>query len=182
MIVSSSVPSALPQNLGQQSSSSASRGLTIEFRPGANNVNSGNRSDNTVEVTVTTPNRQATTEVSREQLIGYTENRLQQRALDSVAGDNTRDPALLGLAAVRSGAISSSDLNQVATARNQQQLAEAYLGAAGGTNQGGYQAPSNQGPTTDPVQIANNAVDAYIRQTLFFSDTAQASPIVDVLA
>ena len=180
MITPSTTPSGLIQPYSQQAPSAPSPGVSIEIRPGENNVDTGDRSQNTLEVEVTTANRQAATEVSREQILGFTENRLQQRALESVTGNPRSNATAVGILAVQSGAVSSSDINQVATAHNQQQAAQAYLDAASGSSAPGLQA--NPGPSTDPVQLANTAVDAYVRQTLLFSETAQQSPAVDLFA
>ncbi len=182
MEISATGFSAPPQQGVQQAQETTPEsGVTIELRRGDDNVTSGDRSQNTLEISVTTPNNRVSTEITREQGAQLVERRLQLNALESLAGGNSNDPNALAVAALRSGLVDSSDLTQVAIARNQQQLAQSYLEASTGNNTGGVQPGVPAAPTTDPVQLANNAVDAYVRQTLFFSSTAQSTPLVDTL-
>ena len=158
-----------------QSSTSPETGVRIEFKPGEDNVSSGNRSGNTLEVSISTPARQASTEVTRQQVTDRLETRLQKKALNQLSNGATDLRPLARKALVENTDINSSDIKQLATLRNQQRLAETYLNATPNNSNQANTTVTNVAASNNGANIYNQAVDAYVKQTLFFSSIENAT-------
>jgi hypothetical protein len=156
--------------------------IVIEISPGANNVDSGDRSKNTAEISVTTPNKSSSTEISREQTVNAVERRIQKNALQQLGGSNNSFSNPLLVSAVKSGAIDSEQLDGIGTALYQRRIAQTYINAYQTSLSGLYSPATPNNNSLSPagsssgtgVNLANQAVNAYIKQTLFFSGIDQA--------
>ena len=156
------------------------KGVRIDITPGEDNVDTGDRSNNTLEVSVTTANREASTEITREQAANGLETRAQKRAAEQYLGSNqSLNP--LTLRALQQSDVDSGDISEIATLRRQKQLAETYLNASPNNT------PSNTFTPSSPSSgsgssLYNQAVDAYIKQTLFFSAVDKAGSTISTKA
>ena len=150
-------------------SSGDSYSLVIE--PGENNVAEGDKSNNTATITLTTPKREASVEVSREQAFDFIALRAQRKALLSYLSPQPSGSPLVKLAVLNNADIEQGDVAPLAEELFKRKRLQTYADVVTGNtsnNQPGYSAPSTG------VDIYNNAVDAYIKQTLFFSRADQA--------
>ena len=156
-------------------------GVLIEITPGTDNVKSGDRSSNVAEVSVTTPNTSFSTEVSRDQVVNAVEHKIQKNIAQQLTGSNNRASNPLLIAAVKSDNMDTKQLNDLGTAIYQNRLAKTYINAYQNNSNSIY-TPSplyvnSSNPTKSPsnagVGLANQAVDVYIKQTLFFSGVDQ---------
>ena len=177
------IPSSAPSNTFSQGSSSLSsnttQGVVIEIKPGAGNTPEGDRSDNVAEISVTTPNKTLSTEVSREQFVSGIERRAQKQALEQLTGGNSVSVNPLLLAAAKNGNIDTEQVGDLATVLYQRRLAQTYVNAYQGNSSSLYSptpSTSNIGlaSTKPTVDFVNQATNAYIKQTLFFSSIDQA--------
>ena len=114
------IPSSVHSNTFSQASASLSsnttQGVVIELKPGTDNTSEGDRSKNTVEISVTTPNKTLSTEVSREQFVSGIERRAQKQALEQLTGGNSVSVNPLLLAAAKNGNIDTEQIGDLATA------------------------------------------------------------------
>ena len=141
---------------------SSEKGVVIEITPSEGNVTAGDRSNNSATVSITTPNREASTEISREQFFNGVERRALQNTLTGAGGVPQTNPELAALGF-------------------QQSLATTYaasysnaLNPANSSNSSLYSpAPYSSSPANGAA-LYNQAVNTYIKQTLFFSATDQA--------
>lgn len=184
MQISSYTPlqtTAASQLRSNQQSESTS-GVIIEIAPGSDNVKSGDRSKNTADISVTTPKASFSTEVSREQTINAVEKKIQKNTLQQLTGNNNGGANLLLVATLKSDAVDTQQLNGLGEAIYQNKLAKTYINAYQGNSISTY-TPSNsynnsfnssKSASNDGIGLANQAVDAYIKQTLFFSGVEQA--------
>ena len=162
------IPSAT-QSLVSASVSSQARAnepaLTVEITPNENNTDTGDRSQNSVDVVVTTPNAQRSAEVTREQAV----NRLETRLLRNVVGGgNTISPAQ-ALLLSQADQLNTDGLEDIYNLRRQQALVSAYLGGSPNNSNSTPSIGLSPNQPAGPQQLYNNALDAYIKQTIFFS-------------
>lgn len=59
-------------------------GVVIKIQPSEGNVETGDRSSNTAEVSITTPSREASRSVSREQAVDGLDRRVQRRVINQL--------------------------------------------------------------------------------------------------
>jgi len=155
------------RRLSQGPANTPDSSARIEITAGEENVSSGDRSNNSVNVSITTPAREASTIITREQATNQLETRFQNQAINNVASINT-GVNQFALSALQNSNADSGGLENFLTVRNQQRLAQTYLNATPTNN--------TQASTITPTlninngaNIYNQAADAYIQQTLFFS-------------
>lgn len=178
MFIPATSPSLLVKSTGQANSKAAATGISIEIGAGEDNVSSGDRSNNTAELSVTTPNRQVSAEISREQVVNGLESRSQQQAISQLTSANGRQGSNpLTRAALLSSDISGDDLSDIATIRRQRQLLNTYVNATPQNNNTSLNndASNNATSANKGGSLYNNAVDAYVKQTLFFSGLDKAT-------
>jgi len=174
--------SVLPNTFSQGSSSLSSnttQGVVIEIKPGADNTSEGDRSKNVAEISVTTPNKTLSTEVSREQFVSSIERRAQKQALEQLTAGNSVSVNPLLLAAAKNGDIDTEQISDLSSALYQRRVAQSYVNAYQGNTGSLYSpSPSNNNvgfSSNNPtVNFVNQATNAYIKQTLFFSSVDQA--------
>ena len=169
----SSLPSTAPnsslQSNAQGAPAAPTSGVVIEIKPGESNVSEGNRSQNTLEVSISTAARQLSTEVTREQAIAGVEQRIQKKAVKQALGG----PSIVGgsnallVVAAQSGEVGSGELKDLSSALYQRKLAQTYLsvyqnGVASGNG-------NSNSPASSGVELASQASNAIIKQTLFFA-------------
>lgn len=147
--------------------------LSIEIEPDESNVDTGDRSSNRAEVTVTTPNREASFMVSREQAIEGLDRRFQRQALTQIAPDQAISPRVLQ--ALQQSDVSSEDISEVAILRRQRERVNTYLDSSSANTGQNNSNPANT-MGNNGADLYNKAVNAYVKQTLFFSavDRAEA--------
>ena len=165
-----SVISNTAQQRPQQVTGTQNNGVTIQVKPSDTNVKSGDRSNNSLEVSVTTEKTQVSTEVSREQALSGLERQLQKRVIDQATGGNSPNTSRLAARAIQNTEINPAKVNDLASVRNQKKLAETYLNVATDTNPS-----SNSVSSTDGAALYNQAINSRIKQTLFFSGAEKAS-------
>ncbi|GAA5317117.1 MAG: hypothetical protein AseanaTS_23210 [Candidatus Pelagadaptatus aseana] len=137
--------------------------LSIEITPSEDNVSTGDRSNNSATITLETPNLSISREVTRQEVADNAEDRSQQALARAALGID--QPGPVARATLRNADLDNSDIETLAVARNQQNLANTYLNIAqpdDNTNSGA----SSSNPA---VELANEAIDARTRQTLLFS-------------
>ncbi len=133
-------------------------GVIVEITPGADNVTSGDRSQNTAQITVTTPNNTYSGEVSRAQVVQRSAQKMQMEALGADGGgDAVRNAALL-----QNGALGNDTVAATVNGKMQQNMMDTYANAA--QKSSGDNGQEEQS-TAQKYQQASNA---YIKQELFF--------------
>ena len=171
----SSLPSTTPNSSSQSNAQGApaapTSGVVIEIKPGESNVSEGNRSQNTLEVSISTAARQLSTEVTREQAIAGVEQRIQKKAVKQALGG----PSIVGgsnpllLVAAKSGEVGNGELKDLGGALYQRKVAQTYLSIyQNGISSGNGNSSSNS-PASSGVELASQASNAYIKHTLFFA-------------
>lgn len=149
-----------------------SSGIVIEIQPSEDNVDAGNRSGNSANVTITTASREVSTSVSREQAIDGLNRRFQRQAINQLDSNQGINP--LRLRALQQSNINADDVSEIATLRRQRELANTFLTNSAANT---VQNPGNSGNATGNTgtDLYINAVNAYIRQTLLFSSKDSAT-------
>ena len=149
-----------------------SSGIVIEIQPSEDNVDAGNRSGNSANVTITTASREVSTSVSREQAIDGLDRRFQRQAINQLDSNQGINP--LRLRALQQSNINADDVSEIATLRRQRELANTFLTNSAANT---VQNPGNSGNATGNTgtDLYINAVNAYIRQTLLFSSKDSAT-------
>ncbi|MBL4744142.1 MAG: hypothetical protein JKX87_05840 [Cycloclasticus sp.] len=176
------IPTFLPtaQSLPLQSSTKSestapSSGVVIEIKPGENNVSQGDRSHNTLEVNISTEAKQLSAEVTREQVFNGVEQRSKEKAVKQALGGSSFGPSPnpLLLAAAKSGDVGGNgELKDLGGALYQRKAAQAYLSVYQNGIGSVSSADSNftsSSPINNGVELATQATNAVIKQTLFFS-------------
>lgn len=164
-------------------------GITLTISPSADNVSTGDRSQNSVVVTLTTPNQQVQTEVTREQVIDTyaqrNENRTNEQIIDNTVGGVGNNPNPLQQAII-GNVIDSGQLDRqtgvdLLATRLTYNAAQTALDAFNSSTTSGL---NNSTDTQDPFgingitnaqsaqELASQALVASTRQALLFSDTA----------
>jgi hypothetical protein len=119
-----------PQQTGERLNQDDGKKIVIEVKPGEDNVSSGDRSDNTATISITTPNRELEAQISREQLFNVVERRTKQKQIDQVLGSGSDERSLLkGAIAVESGDFESEDIAELKYLDIKQEQIETYSNA-----------------------------------------------------
>lgn len=137
-------------------------GLVIEITPSDDNVSSGDRSQNTALINVTTPNKELSTEVSREQFFYAVQKKAYQNAYgQDTDGKLTANP------------YSNPELTSLAFQKSlAQTYAASYSNITSMNSYGpGYPDYGNaySTPFANGVAAYGAAMNSYIKQTLYFS-------------
>ncbi len=150
------------------------KGITIEITPGENNVDSGDRSQNTAVISVTTPENEFQAEVTREQVFDTVERRHYKKLADQALGNDNSDRTLLKATAVQNAeGLEPYDIYQAAYMNVKQDQIDTYRTATENSiynNDSSSSSSSSQG--TDDlsgVQAYNEAKNAYMKQDFIFS-------------
>ncbi len=145
--------------------------IVIEIKAGEDNVSSGDKSQNIAQISITTPNRELTAEVSREQAFNAIERRTYQNMVKQALGGGSSDNSLIkGALAVNSGKIDSENLAKLAYLNVKKDQIETYSNATQnspyGSSTSGQQNSSSE---TSPLQQLNDAKNAHMKQEFVFS-------------
>lgn len=164
-------------NPAQQANNGASdtapdKSVTITIKASDVNVSEGDRSNNSAQVSLSTPTKELQAEVTREQTARVIGIRSLNKALGQVV--NTSNPVQPSVARAIGASADADDLLAIASSLNQTKLANTYL-AVKQNGTPGVQA-SGVPPQTIGIDspasgtdLYNQAVDSRIRQTLVFS-------------
>lgn len=140
-------PSPVPPSQDDQNK------IVIEIKPGEDNVSSGDKSKNTAQISITTPNRELEAEVSREGVFNAVERRTYRKmANQALGGDQDNNSLIKRALAVKSGVVDKENLEELA-----------YLKV----KKDQIQTSSTQ--TSSPLQQYNDAKNSYMKQQLVFS-------------
>jgi hypothetical protein len=150
------------------------KGITIEITPGENNVDSGDRSQNTAVISVTTPENEFQAEVTREGVFDAVERRHYKILADQVFGNDDNDNTLRKAAVVQnSEEIEPYDIQQAAYLNVKQDQIDTYRTA---TENSIYNDDSNSSSSSSQndddlsaAQNYNEAKNAYMKQDFIFS-------------
>ncbi len=161
-------------NSAQAKEGESDKKLTIEITPGEDNVSSGDKSQNTAQISITTPDKELEFEVNREQVFNAVERRSLKKAVTQ-PGDQGLSP-LAKAAALESGALDSQEAQALATAKMTQDKIDTYSKATQQANSiygnddsdDSFDYYSTDDSNT-AVQNVNDARSAYYKQELFFS-------------
>jgi len=96
--------------------------IVIEITPGEDNVSSGDRSDNTVNISVSTPNREIEAEISRSQIT----DALYRRTYKNALGGNDDSNMLAKAYVAENSDLESDDLAQMAYINHKKDLIDVY--------------------------------------------------------
>lgn len=146
--------------------------IVIEVTSGEKNVTSGDRSNNTAQISITTPNRESEFEISREHAFNALEIRAQKKILNQAIGQPSGNSPLVKRAAIaQSGVVENENLEELAylkVKKDQVQIAQnvSASNSSGNINEG---SSGNSSQTTPPLAQLNEAQDAYMKQQLVFS-------------
>ena len=158
-------------NSAQAKEGGSDKKLTIEITPGEGNVSSGDKSQNTAQISITTPDKELAFEVSREQVFNAVERRSLKKAVTQ-PGNQGLSP-LAKAVALESGALDSPEARALATAKMAQDKIDTYSKATQQANSIYGNDDSFDYSSTDDsnntVQKVNDAKNAYHKQELFFS-------------
>ncbi len=146
--------------------------IVIEIKPGEDNVSSGDKSKNTAQISITTPNRELEAEVSREGVFNAVEKRTYRKMANQALGGGQNNNSLIkGALAVKSGVVDKENLEELAYLTVKKDQIQTYSTATQnspyGTTNTGQQASSTQ--TSSPLQQYNDAKNSYMKQQFVFS-------------
>lgn len=140
--------------------------ITLEVSPKEGNVESGDKSQNSAQVQLTTPSNEYSTELTREQAVSSVQFRMTQNALDrsGVVEGNNSSP-IKKAALVESGALESDTAQNVVAGRQANAAIDTYQNVADNSI---YNDDSDD---ESAQQKYSEASSAYIKQSLFFEKT-----------
>ena len=178
---------------GQQPANNAVEpAVTITLSPGADNVEHGDRSENSVDIAITTANSSAEFSVSREQVADSLQAKLLKNTLSSIGGPSVPGPLVIagltqgadtGNAAAELRETSASLLNTKLSYNTAQRALNSYSNNSPSSSVGLFPAPAsgsgNSSGGSDLVSLSNQATNYYIKSTLFFSAVDSAQQRVD---
>ncbi|MCP3943019.1 MAG: hypothetical protein GY710_16240 [Desulfobacteraceae bacterium] len=145
--------------------------IVIEIKPGEDNVSSGDKSQNTAQISITTPDKEMEVQVSREEAFNVVERRTELKMAEEVLGGTSNNNHLIaGALAVKSGAVDSEELEELAYLKVKEDQIQTYANATNDTQQ-----QNNSSQTSSPLQQYNDAQNAYMKQQLVFSKIDQSN-------
>jgi hypothetical protein len=167
---------------GQENKSSNdtdNNGVKIEITAGKNNVDSGDRSKNTAEVTITTPNKQTTLEVSREQAFNILDKSLTRNTLSQINSpsnnNNTIRKAAIS-AGINSGQLDQSDAVDVIESGLKFRSAQtAFNSYDNSTNNSIGLYPNNENVASSPDSSAQDLYSLALKRTVKVSLATSAN-------
>lgn len=150
------------------------KGITLEITPGENNVDSGDRSQNTAVISLTTPENEFQAEVTREGVFDAIERRHYKNITDQAFGNNDNGNPLRKAAVVQnSEEIEPQDIQQAAYLNVKQDQIDTYRAATENSiyNNDSSSSSSSSQDTYDSsgAQAYNEAKNAYMKQEFVFS-------------
>jgi hypothetical protein len=153
---------------------SEQKGITIEITPGENNVDSGDRSQNTAVLSITTPENELQAEVTREEVFDAVERRHYKNIVDQAFGNDNNDNTLRKAAVVQnSEELDPYDIQQAAYLNVKQDQIDTYRTATENSiynNDSSSSSSSSQNnDDLSAVQNYNEAKNAYMKQEFVFS-------------
>jgi hypothetical protein len=145
--------------------------ITIEITPGEDNVDSGDRSQNTAVISVTTPENEFQAEVTREGVFDAVERRNDKKLADQALGNDSDDRTLLKAAALQnSEELEPYDIQQAAYLNVKQDQIDTYRTATENSIYNNDSSSSSQDTNnTSGAQAYNEAKNAYMKQEFIFS-------------
>ena len=149
-------------------------GVVITISPGTDNVTSGDRSENTAQITVETPERSGSTEVAREDVMAGVEVRLQRRTLTQVTGGAPASSPLARAAlsgAAQSGAIDPGAVTDLVLAVNQRNLNQQAISSH--QNAAAFYAPTSSGSSIYPTYSPASAQGSDFMNTYQYYSSRQ---------
>ncbi len=166
-----------PAVKGAESLEEPSKSVLIEITPGEENVDSGDRSENTARIDITTPNRELSAEVSREGVFDVVERRARKRRLESLAPGDDDGPSRREVLLIKSdeGGQSSQELIMTSLKKEQAEIyAEGIERANEIYGETGSSSSSGDGSDTaeaneELAQAFLDAKNAYNKQQFIFS-------------
>lgn len=150
-----------------------SKKIVIEVTPGDDNVDSGDRSQNTATISITTPNQERKLEVSREQVFTAVERQAKRNVIDNAVNGpgGSSNPVK---SAVISNNLESENLEELAYLKVKTNQIETFTAATQNNSSSG--STDNSGNTTtaqdykdSPAYQLNDAKSAYLKQQFVFS-------------
>jgi len=96
--------------------------IVVEITPGEDNVSSGDRSDNTVNISISTPNREIEAEISRSQVA----DALYRRTYKNALGGNDDNNKLAKAYVAKNSDLESDDLATMAYLNHKKDLINVY--------------------------------------------------------
>ncbi len=154
----------------QEKNGDDSNKIVIEVTPGEDNVDSGDRSQNTAVISITTPNREKEVEVSREQVFNAVGFQVKKNAVGNVVNGsgNGKNPIA---SAIIADNLDEASLEELAYLKLKTNQIETYARASGNND-----TSSDSGNTTNaqdykdsPAYQMSTAKNAYVKQKYIFS-------------
>ncbi len=168
-----SYPTTTTSAVRTETEENEKKGITIEITPGENNVDSGDRSQNTAVISVTTPENELQAEVTREQVFDTVERRHYKKLADQALGNDSSDRTLLKAAAVKNAeGLEASDIYQAAYLNVKQDQIDTYRTATENSIYNNDSSSSSSSQNNDDLsgaQAYNEAKNAYMKQEFVFS-------------
>ena len=170
--------SLIPSSVGVQSGTESAKQdptFSLSITPDQDNVSTGDKSSNSVSVSLSTPTNEVTTNVTREQAVNRIEKNLTRKAVESVLGVGRQgiNPVRTAVVAktISNGDIGSGELQETAVnlieAKYKFQTAQFALNQFSNEPDNSSVNPSNNQPGF--VNVASDATNFYIRSQLAFS-------------
>lgn len=141
--------------------------IVIEITPGDDNVVSGDRSENTAQISITTPNNEFEAEVSREQFFNAVERRTYKNMLQQ-PGDSS---SVIKGALVAQSDLDSQDIATFAYLNVKQDQIETYSNATQNSPYNTDTSQSDDSSETENWQKYNEAKNAYMKSLFVVSKT-----------
>jgi hypothetical protein len=153
---------------------SEQKGITIEITPGENNVDSGDRSQNTAVLSITTPENELQAEVTREGIFDVVERRNYNKLADQAFGNDDSGNTLRKAAVVQnSEELEPYDIQQAAYLKVKQDQIDTYRTATENSIYNDDSSSSSSSSQNDDdssgAQAYNEAKNAYMKQDFIFS-------------
>ncbi|MCG8688551.1 MAG: hypothetical protein MI892_27015 [Desulfobacterales bacterium] len=156
--------------------SNAPQKITVELTPGENNVDSGDRSENTVQLDVTTLNKAFSVEISREGLVARRHQKNTEKAMEKLSGKTNHPPAVSAYLAISSGNADSQNIEDAAMINLSKNKAQAYaMGAGNDSNAGDLDTEDETAMML--VHEYNQAAANYRKQQFIFSAPDRREPL-----
>lgn len=135
--------------------------VSLEIAPNENNVSSGDKSQNSAQVQLTTPSDEFATELTRQEAVSSIQFRLTQNALDQSGVVNGTDSnPVRNAALIEAGALENETVQNLAEGQQANNLIDTYQSSAENALY------NDQGAEESSQQQFNQASEAYIKQSL----------------
>lgn len=164
-----------PSQVSPPLSTAVSKSISLVVVPGEGNVDDGDKSKNTAQITLAAPKKEVSAEISREQAFDFVGLISQRKALLSYLSPQPSGSVPLKIAALKNSGIEKGDAAPLAEELITRKQIQAYYNGVNTLIDNDKNSGSNNTAPSNDVDLYNKAVDVYIKQTLFFSrlDNAQ---------